>query len=97
MSTSQPTIKITNHKNGSKTISGLSDADMNMLAEFLEWGAQAMPKHAETTWRCDAVWRFAQALRTTVIFPGSIGSVEMVAGSDTATLYEDVTNVWAAS
>jgi biotin carboxylase len=90
------TIKMTNLKNGTKTITGLTDADMRLLANALEAGAYAMPKSASNNNAAiaDAVMRFASALRTTATFPGRIGNVEIIGGtSDASALYEEPINL----
>jgi hypothetical protein len=88
------TIKITNLKNGTKTITGLTDGDMRLLAQFLELGAYASPKTSANIPICDAVMRFADALRTTTIFSGRLGNVEIVGGTaEAVTLYQELANL----
>lgn len=89
------TIKMTNLKNGTKTITGLTAPDMRLLANALEAGAYAMPKSASNNAAiADAVMRFASALRTTATFPGRIGNVEIIGGtSDASALYEEPINL----
>jgi hypothetical protein len=82
------TIKITNLKNGTKTITGLTDGDMRLIASILEIGAKEEPQVSP------AVIRLARALRTTVMFPGTIGNVEIVGGTSNAEiLYEETANL----
>jgi hypothetical protein len=94
MSATRKTIKMKNLKNGTKTITGLTSPDMRLLAYFLELGARAMPKDSTNVQVCDAVWRFASAMRTTATYEGSIGNVEIVCEtSDASVLYEDIYNL----
>jgi hypothetical protein len=88
------TIKITNTKRGTTTITGLSAADLRLLAQFLTHGAYSVPKDSTTIPLCDAVLRFESALRVAANFPGSLGNTELIANtSDANLLYEELGNL----
>jgi hypothetical protein len=88
------TIKITNTKRGTTTITGLSPADLRLLAQFLTHGALSVPKDSTTIPLCDAVLRFESALRVAANFPYRLGNTELIANtSDANLLYEELENV----
>ena len=81
-------IRVRNLKNGTTTISGLNDGDLRLLALAIEAGA--WKAGGENAARADAVWRFASALRTAVMFPSAIGNSDLVNGTtDLEALYDE--------
>jgi hypothetical protein len=88
------TIKITNLKNGTRNITGLTAGDMRLIAMFLERGVISSPKTDSNIPICDAAMRLADALRSNAMFDGRIGNIEMVGGTaDASILYDELINL----
>lgn len=88
------TIKITNLKNETRTITGLTAGDMRLIAMYLERGVIASPKTESNIPICDAVMRLADAFRSNAMFDGRIGNIEMIGGTaDADVLYHELINI----
>lgn len=81
--------KLTNLKNGTVSITGLTHADLRTIANAVQAGAFEGGDRGGPV--SDAVYRFGGHLRTLVMFPGRVGSHQVTCSRvEAGDLYREV-------
>ena len=85
-------MKLTNLKNGTVTITGVTHGDLRLWAAAVEAGSFEAGDHGGPL--SAALLRLARALRVPTSYTGSIGNIEIISGtSNRDELYEEPCNL----